>query len=109
MTTTTIQPTEHVFTLVNVFAVTPDNQQAVIDVLVEAGEQTMKHLPGFISANLHKSYDGKSVVNYAQWRSREDFEAMLRSPEAQPHMRAAAALAESYNPVLCRVTDTQHA
>lgn len=92
-----------------IFTVKPQNQQKVIDVLVEAGEQTMNQLPGFISSNLHRSFDGKYVVNYAQWRSREDFEAMLHNPLALPHIDAAAALSESYNPILSEVSDVMEA
>ncbi len=47
------------------------------------------------------------MANYARWRSREDFEAMLRDPAAQVHMRAAAAIA-SFDPVLYEVADTFH-
>jgi hypothetical protein len=47
--------------------------------------------------------DGTRVANYAQWRRQEeDFEAMLGDPEAQSHMRAAAALA-TFEPALYRV------
>lgn len=98
----TIQQDAHLYTLVNVFHVAPENQQALADGLVGATE-TMRQQPGFISANIHLSYDGKRLVNYVQWRSREDFEAMLGNAEAQPHMAAAAALAESYDPILCEV------
>ncbi len=42
------------------------------------------------------------MANYAQWRRQEDFEAMLGDPEAQSHMRAAAALA-TFEPALYRV------
>lgn len=42
----------------------------------------MKILPGFVSATIHGSADGVRVANYAQWRRREDFEAMLNNPEA---------------------------
>jgi heme-degrading monooxygenase HmoA len=65
----------------------------------------MQHIDGFVSANIHKSLDGKRVVNYAQWRSREDFEAMLNNPEAGPHMKKAAGLVESYDPILCEVVE----
>jgi heme-degrading monooxygenase HmoA len=41
----------------------------------------MKNMPGFISASIHKSFDGKKVVNYAQWKSRADFEAMTKHPD----------------------------
>lgn len=33
------------------------------------------------------------MANYAQWRRREDFEAMLQIPEAGVHMGDAARLA----------------
>jgi heme-degrading monooxygenase HmoA len=83
---TTISKTSSVVTLINVFTVEPENQQRLIDMLIEATEKTMKNMPGFVSANIHKSLDGIRVTNYAQWRSREDFEAMLKNPEALTHM-----------------------
>jgi heme-degrading monooxygenase HmoA len=63
----------------------------------------MRKQPGFISANLHKSLDGKRIVNDAQWRSREDFEAMQKNSEAEPHMEKAAEIAERFEPVLYTV------
>lgn len=101
----TIAMTPNVLTLVNVFTVKPENQQQLVDVLVDATEQTMKHLPGFISATIHKSHDGKKVVNYAQWRSQQDFDAMRQNPKAVPHMAAAAKLA-TFEPVLCEVVES---
>jgi quinol monooxygenase YgiN len=76
-----------VVTLVNVFTVEPANQQKVVDMLVKATETTMKKIPGFVSASIHKSLDGVRVVNYAQWRSAQDFEAMRNNPAAQKHMK----------------------
>ena len=83
---TTISKTAEIVTLINVFTVAPENQQRLVEMLVEATEKTMRYLPGFISANFHKSLDGVRVANYAQWRSREDFEAMFKNPEALAHM-----------------------
>jgi quinol monooxygenase YgiN len=68
--------------LINVFTVEPVHQQELFDILVEATEKIMRNKPGFISANIHKSFDGIKVVNYAQWESREAFEAILRTPLA---------------------------
>jgi heme-degrading monooxygenase HmoA len=101
----TISQSPKVLTLVNVFTVDPAKQQELVDVLIGATGHTMKHMPGFISASIHKSYDGTKVVNYAQWKSREDFEAMTRNPDAIPHMKAAAALAR-FDPILCEVMDS---
>ena len=83
---TTISKDNKIMTLINVFTVEPENQQRLVELLVEATEKTMKNVDGFISANIHKSADGVRVVNYAQWRSREDFAAMLKNPEARAHM-----------------------
>jgi quinol monooxygenase YgiN len=77
---TTIAKGTRCVTLINVFVVDPQKQQRLMDLLVEATETTMRDLPGFISANIHKSLDGTRVANYAQWRSREDFQAMLQNP-----------------------------
>ena len=99
---TTIDPAAHVMTLVNVFTVEPANQQRLIDLLVEATEHTMKRLSGFVSANIHRSADGTKVINYAQWRSAQDFDAMRQHPEAARHMQEASSLAK-VDPIVCEV------
>ena len=76
---TQISQSNDVVTLINVFTVAPEDQQHLLDLLVEATESVMNKLPGFVSANLHKSFDGTRVINYAQCRSAEAFEAM-RTP-----------------------------
>src|SRR3984893_3471877 len=106
--TSTIRAGAEIFTMVNVFSVAPDRQQELAHVLIEATEHTMRHLPGFISANIHTSFDGRHVVNYAQWRSRDAFESMLRNPAARPHMTRAPALA-IFDPILCEVAHVDHA
>ena len=63
----------------------------------------MKRQPGFISANIHRSLDGTRVANYAQWRSKADFEAMQKNPEANIHMKQATALAEGIEPIIYEV------
>jgi len=100
----TIEKDRNILTLINVFTVAPEKQQELVALLIDATQQTMKRLPGFISANIHRSLDGKKVVNYAQWESMADFEAMRKNPEARPHMQAAAALAQ-FDPILCEVSD----
>lgn len=69
----------------------------------------MNRLPGYVSANIHRSLDGTRVVNYAQWRRVEDFEAMLRDPTAREHMGAAQDLAVSVEPHLYEVAFADHA
>ena len=90
-----IAPGQPLVTLVNVFRLhDPADQPRLVELLVEATAATMCHQPGYVSANIHTSLDGTHVVNYAQWRSQADFEAMLHNPEAQAHMGRAAELAQ---------------
>jgi quinol monooxygenase YgiN len=101
----TIGKDRKLMTLVNVFTVSPDKQTELADLLVRATDETMRHLPGFISASIHRSVDGTKVINYAQWRSQADFAALKDNPEARPHMQAAAKLA-SFEPIVCEVVDS---
>lgn len=108
MRATTIATDQPVATLINVFETDGETQQRLVDLLVEATEQVMRHVPGFVSANIHASIDGTRVVNYAQWRTVEDFESMLRDPVAREHMAAAGALARA-EPRMHTVVSVHHA
>ena len=67
-------------TLINVFTVEPDRAQRIADLLSRATAEVMQHLPGFRSANIHRSTDCTRVVNYAQWDSADAFFAMQANP-----------------------------
>ncbi len=92
---TTISTTNQVVTVINVFTVNPQNQQRLVNLLIHMAERIMKKQPGYVSTNIHKSLDGMRVVNYAQWRSREDFDAIFRIPEVIEHMAEIMAFAKS--------------
>lgn len=94
MATSMIREGSSPVTLINVFSVDPTKQDELIRLLNQATEKAMKRQRGFVSANIHKSIDGTRVVNYAQWRSEDDFKAMMKNPEAEEHMKQAAALAQ---------------
>lgn len=100
-----ISQNHDVVTLINVFTVSPENQQRLVDLLVEATESVICKQPGYVSANIHKSLDGTKVTNYAQWRSVEDFQRMLGNEEARNHMKDAEGLA-TVEPQLYEVTYT---
>jgi quinol monooxygenase YgiN len=90
---TRIAKDQPLVTLINVFTVEPANQQKLVAVLIEATEQVMSKLPGFVSANIHRSLDGTRVTNYAQWRSQAHLEAIYANPSVAPHMRKCTELA----------------
>lgn len=95
--------------LINTFSVEPDRADELLAALSRATEEVFRGLPGFVSANLHLSRNRRCVVNYAQWRSHADYEAMFRDPEVQAHMREAAALALSFDPVFYDLRQTHAA
>ncbi|WP_030742294.1 antibiotic biosynthesis monooxygenase [Streptomyces sp. NRRL S-31] len=101
--TVQVDTTRPVATLINVFTVSPDRQDELIELLSRATEETMKHQPGFVCANFHASLDGERVLNYAQWETEEHYRAMLSNPEARVHMEQAAKIATDVQPRLFSV------
>jgi quinol monooxygenase YgiN len=99
---TIIEKGTPVVTLINVFTVDPVKQDELVALLEAATKETMRQRPGFVSANIHRGLDRRHVTNYAQWASREAFEAMLADPVAQRHMKEVTAIAQPA-PVLYEV------
>ncbi len=88
---TTILPAQPICTMINTLTVKPENQQEVLDYLKQMTEEVVVTAPGFISANFHLSKDGTRVINYAQWRSVDDLQAMLiKNPHHVKHMQEIA-------------------
>ncbi len=65
-----------VVTQINVFTVKPERQVELVAVLEKAPE-IAREVPGWISASVHKSYDGTQVTNYAQSTSHESWDLMM--------------------------------
>lgn len=89
-------------TLINVFTVEPSDQWRLVEAWQRATDDVMRHRPGFISASIHRSFDGTKVVNYAQWESREAFAAMFQDPQAGEQLNRLADIGTP-GPVLCEV------
>ena len=96
---TTINSNNSICTLINVFTVSPEKHMELFELLKDATEMVMSRMPGYISANIHISDDKKTITNYAQWASLEDFQNMLQNAEAREHMTKAAVLATEFKPV----------
>ena len=94
--TTIAENTGHV-TLINVFTVEPSKQQELLDILARATDTSVRHVPGSISAALHRSVDGTKVTMYSQWKSAEHYrhyQSMLSNPVAAPYVEQALAIAK---------------
>lgn len=86
-------------TLINVFTVKPERQMELFENLKQATEKAMSRMPGYISANIHLGDDGKTVTNYAQWATAEDYQNVFKDEQVQKHIKEAAAIAIEFKPV----------
>jgi hypothetical protein len=59
-----------IVTHINVFTVAPERQDELVQSLIET-VRAARQMPGWISASVHKSLDGRQVTNYVQFESRE--------------------------------------
>ncbi len=106
---TNLNPAAGYIVLINTFTVEPSRAEELLGVLSRATETGMRQMPGFVSANLHVSPDKRHVANYAQWRSQEDLDAMMKNPAAQVHMQEAASIARSFDPIYYELRETHSA
>jgi heme-degrading monooxygenase HmoA len=67
-------------TQITVIECEPGKQDAALSVMEERARFMAKQ-PGFVSINLHRSRDGRRIVNYIQWKNRELLQSAHRSPE----------------------------
>ena len=80
-------------TVINVFTVVPAQQGRLVELLTQATDSSIRHVPGFVSAALHRSLDGTKVTMYAQWATPEDYDRMRARPDASPFLAEALAIA----------------
>ena len=100
----TIVKGDRPMTAINVFTVAPENQARLIELLRQATESNIRHVPGFVSAALHRGLDGTKVTMYAQWRTPEDYARMRERPDASPFLAEALTLAQ-FEPGFYEVVD----
>ena len=96
----TIAPDFDGQTVLTTFEMTPGTCADLLDELKDAYSAFIRHQPGFIEAGLHVNDAQTRIANYSKWRRREDFQAMLRSPEMRERNRRVAALCSRFEPVM---------
>ena len=101
----TIRQTQDVQTVLTTFETSPGTCADLLDALRDAYAEFISKQPGFIAAGLHVNDAQTRIANYSQWHRREDFLAMLRSPEMRRRNRDLAALCRSFEPVLYDVAE----
>ena len=102
----TISTKNSVQTVITTFDVTPGTAQDLLDELRDAHDAVIRHQPGFLGSALHVNDAQTRIASYSQWRRREDFQAMLRSPEMRERNRRINEMCKSFEPVMYDVVLT---
>lgn len=87
-------------TVITTFEMTPGTAADLMEALQAAYADFIRHQPGFLGAGLHMNDAQTRIANYSKWRRREDFMAMLRTPEMRERNRQIAGLCSRFEPVM---------
>jgi heme-degrading monooxygenase HmoA len=82
----------------------PEKQAEALSVMTERA-RFMSHQPGFISISLYRSLDGRRIVNYIQWKSRDLLRAAHQSPEFRKNWSQFDKLTDEIDPHLYEVCE----
>ena len=91
-------------TQITVIEAEPEKQQEALSLMAERA-RFMARQPGFVSISLHRSLDGRRIVNYLQWQNRELLQAAHKSPEFRKAWRKFDDLTDQIDPHLYQVTE----
>lgn len=65
------------YTVIIEFDIEPAKQMELIEGMTAEVERLFSPHPAFISASFHSSFDGRRVVNYAQWTGKDAYETFM--------------------------------
>ena len=90
-------------TQITVIEAEPEKQQEALSLMTERAH-FMSSQPGCISISLHRSLDGRRIVNYIQWQNREQLQAAHKSPDFRKAWRKFDDLTDQIDLHLYEVT-----
>ena len=90
-----IEQVSTAFTVIFDFDVTPAQQNELAEKLPGLVSEIVSKQPGFLAAHLHLSTDGKKVLNYFQWESKQAFDSFRQNEDIQKHIRP---ILQQYSP-----------
>lgn len=91
-------------TQITFIEVEPGRQEEAL-ALMRGRARFMQQQPGFISISLHRSLDGKRIVNYVQWQNRALLQKAHHSPEFRKEWGRLDELTGGIDPHLYEVAE----
>lgn len=86
----------------------PGRQAEALSVMSERA-RFMARQPGFVSISLHRSLDGRRIVNYIQWQNRDLLQAAHKSPEFRKEWGHFDQVTDEIDPNLYEVVQVMDA
>jgi heme-degrading monooxygenase HmoA len=99
-----IQADQQPVTQITIIEAEPGKQAEALSLMAERA-RFMQRQPGFISISLHRSLDGRRIVNYVQWESRDLLRAAHQSPEFRKAWSQFGSLTDDIDPHLYEVAE----
>ena len=90
-------------TVITTFETSPATAFDLLEALEAAYAQVISRQPGFLGAALHINDARTRICNYSQWQRRDDYQAMLRTPEMRDRNRYINTLCKGFEPVMYEV------
>jgi heme-degrading monooxygenase HmoA len=103
-----IQSDKQPVTQITIVESEPDKQAEALSIMTERARY-MARQPGFISISLHRSLDGRRIVNYVQWQNRELLQSAHQSPEFRKQWGHFDELTREIDPHLYEVFEIRDA
>jgi heme-degrading monooxygenase HmoA len=101
-----INTDSRVVTQITIVEPEPGKQDRALSLMKERA-RFMARQPGFASIVLHRSLDGKRIVNYIQWQSREMLQSAHRSPEFRKEWGEFDRMTEEIDPHLYEIAHVE--
>jgi heme-degrading monooxygenase HmoA len=99
-----IQTEHQPVTQITVVDAEPGKQAEALSLMAERA-RFMARQPGFISISLHRSLDGRRIVNYIQWENRDQLRAAHHSPGFRKEWDRFDGLTDDIDPHLFEVAE----
>ena len=97
-----IQTNNQPVTQITIVEAEPGKQSEALSLMTERA-RFMSRQPGFVSISLHRSLDGRRIVNYIQWQSREQLQSAHKLPDFRKEWNRFDRMADAIDPHLYEV------
>jgi len=99
-----IQTTNQPVTQITIVEPEPGKQAEALSLMTERA-RFMSKQPGFVSISLHRSLDGRRIVNYIQLKIREQLQSAHKSPDFRKEWNRFDRMTDEIDPHFYEVVE----